>query len=100
MPNGAALLDFGAHPGVQEASVDVTGQTGFIATSALEAYIAPAATADHSADEHRYEELRVDAVYVADGTLRIYGHSTVTQDRSQNGHNLYGKWNVGWVWVN
>lgn len=49
---GFAELDFGAHPGNSYATVNVTGQTGILSTSHVEAWLAPEATADHSADEH------------------------------------------------
>lgn len=95
---GSALLDFGAYPGAHSAFIDVAGLTGYVATSLMDAWIVPKATVDHSADEHRIEELRVDAVYQADGTIRIYGEHTGLGSRCTNGHNLYGKFNVGWVW--
>jgi len=49
---GHTELDFGAFPGKTYATVDVTGQTGILSTSHVEAWLAPEATADHSADEH------------------------------------------------
>lgn len=97
---GTASLDFGAVPGSHSATLDVSGQTGFVATSLAEAWIVPKATVDHSADEHRVEELRVDAVYQADGTIRIYGEHNGQGSRDTNGHKLYGIFNIGWVWSN
>lgn len=91
-------LDFGAYPGSHSAFVDLTGQTGFTAASLAEAWIVPKATADHSADEHRIEELSVFAAYQADGTVRIFGEHNGHGSRSQNGHNLYGIFNIGVVW--
>lgn len=91
-------LDFGAYPGAHSATVDWTGQTGFVSTSLAEAWLVPKATADHSADEHRVEEISVFAAYQADGTVRVYGEHVGTGSRSQNGHNLYGVFNVGAVW--
>lgn len=88
---GTASLDFGAFPGSDEATVDVTGQAGFVAGSLAEAWLYPKDTADHTIDEHRVECLRVDAAYQADGTIRIYGRQT-------DGEKLDGVWNVGWVW--
>lgn len=91
-------LDFGAYPGAHSATVDLTGQAGFDATSLAEAWIVPKATADHSADEHRLEELDVMAAYQADGTVRVYGEHNGRGSRSTNGHKLYGVFNVGVVW--
>ena len=56
-------LDFGA--GSDEATYTVTSAdlaiAGLVAGSNLEAWIEPAATADHSADEHMLEQIRVFA---------------------------------------
>jgi hypothetical protein len=95
---GVSSLNFGAYPGAMEVSLDVTGQTGFVSTSDVEAWIIPKATTHHSIDEHRYEELSVMAVYKVDGTLTIYGRCTANGPRSTNGNKLYGIFNIGWVW--
>ena len=97
--SGTTTIDFGTYPGSHSATVDVTGQTGFTASSQTEAWVMPVATATHSVDEHRLEEIKVDAVYQADGTIRIYGEHTGSGSRSTNGHNLYGTFTVGWVWA-
>ena len=71
---GTATLDFGAFPGASDASVAVTGQTGIVAGSLVEAWIRPVATADHTADEHRVETLEVVAGNIVAGTgFTIYG---------------------------
>lgn len=86
-----ASLDFGAFPGASDASLVITGQAAILAGSLVEAWLFPAATADHSADEHRVEELRVSAGAVVAGTgFTIYGQTS--------GQRLYGIWNIGWVW--
>lgn len=52
---GTAVLDFGAFPGSNEASVAVTGQTGISATSKAEAYFMGDDTSGtHTASDHRY----------------------------------------------
>ena len=52
---GTATLNFGAHPGSNEANVVVTGQTSITATSKAEAYImGDDSTSDHTANDHRY----------------------------------------------
>jgi len=97
--SGTALLDFGAFPGNTYATVDVNSP-GIVAGSAIEAWIFPAATADHSIDEHVLEELTVRAAYLSNDNLRIYGtENSMDGPRSPNGHFLYGKFNVGWVWI-
>lgn len=111
---GTALLDFGAFPGASDASIVITGQAGILSTSLVEAWIFPAATADHSADEHWVESLRVFAGNVVAGTgFTIYGLndcefgepiSNVMGNRATAGFGggrgtlLYGKWNIAWVW--
>lgn len=74
---GTATLDFGAFPGTSDTSVAVTGQTGIVAGSIVQAWIRPAATADHTADEHMAETLKVFAGNIVAGTgFTIYGFNT------------------------
>lgn len=56
MPSGqtTAIIDFGAHPGANEAQVDVTGQAAISITSKAEAFIMRETTSDHSANDHSY----------------------------------------------
>lgn len=75
---GTALLDFGAFPGASDASLFVSAPT-IGAGNLVEAWIFPAATADHSADEHIFETLRVVAGNIAAGSgFTIYGINTNT----------------------
>jgi hypothetical protein len=117
---GTATLDFGAFPGASDASVDVAS-AGIGAGSLAEAWLFPADTADHLADEHRIETLSVFAGNVVAGVgFTIYGQNTsqinepdgqyatrVTDVRAKGlgnppnpgyGTRIYGKWNVAWVW--
>lgn len=124
---GTATLDFGAFPGASDASVAVTGQASILAGSLVEAWLLPADTVDHLADEHMVETIRVVAGNVIAGTgFTIYGFNTsqlneplepikgakdVTLAGTLNAPNfsqqqfaggigtrLYGKWNCAWVW--
>jgi hypothetical protein len=125
---GTATLDFGAFPGASDASVAVTGQAGILAGSLVEAWLFPAATADHTADEHWVETIEVMAGNVVAGTgFTIYGinenqlsEPVVPQGNGRNnvtlagglvsssnlqapliggiGTRLYGKFNVAWAW--
>lgn len=55
LTQGAAVIDFGAFPGSNTASVVITGLTGVTAGSKPKAYVsANATTADHSANDHKY----------------------------------------------
>lgn len=75
--SGTATLNFGAFPGASDASVAVTGQAGIVSGSLVEAWLRPEATADHSADEHMAETLKVLAGNIVAGTgFTIYGLNT------------------------
>jgi hypothetical protein len=65
---GTATIDFGAFPGSSHATVAVTGQAAIVADSVVQAWIRPVATADHSADEHMLETLKVHAANIVAGT--------------------------------
>lgn len=76
---GTATLDFGAFPGSSHATVAVTGQAGILSNSLVEAWIRPEATADHTADEHLAESLRVIAADIVAGVgFTIHGFNTNT----------------------
>lgn len=106
---GTATLNFGAFPGKTDTSVAVTGQTGILTSSLVEAWIRPADTAEHTADEHMLEAIKVSARDIVAGTgFTIYGiASSEIQDVAGNktmekqrslGHRLYGQYTVAWVW--
>jgi hypothetical protein len=122
---GTALLDFGAFPGASDAKLDITGQAAILSGSLVEAWMLPADTADHKADEHIVEPLKVMAGNVVAGTgFTIYGvndnqineptlaelagpgglgigrapSGSPNPDMGGKGTRVYGKWNVGWVW--
>jgi hypothetical protein len=124
MATGSVIIDFGAFPGGSDASVVVTGQTAILASSLVEAFLSPAATADHSADEHLVETLNVMAGNVVPGVgFTIYAVNTsqlnepvtpgsvagggpgqvgslnTMPSQGGQGTRIYGKWNVGWAWV-
>ena len=95
-------------------SFAVTGQATILAGSLVEAWIFPALTADHTADEHLLESFKVMAGNVVAGVgFTIYGVNTseITErplgvydaigsrgGGAGKGTRIYGKWNVGWVW--
>jgi hypothetical protein len=105
---GVASLTFGAFPGATDALVAITGQTFIRSNSNVDAWVLPAATADHSIDEHWLDPPIVFAGNVVAGTgFTIYGR--VANDpppeddsyrRGANVRNLrtYGIWNVAWSW--
>lgn len=55
LTQGTAVVDFGAFPGSNTASVVLTGLTGITAGNKPKAYVsANATTGDHSANDHKY----------------------------------------------
>ena len=118
---GTVILDFGAFPGASHATVAVTGQAAIVAGSLVEAWLRPVATADHSADEHIVETLKVVAADIVAGvgftvhglnTNQLNNPATVDSDRPARvgrqdqqvrdlggqGTRIYGTWTVAWVW--
>ena len=122
---GVAEVDFGAFPGCSDASVTITGQTRIGSGAAVQAWLQPAATADHTADEHRVETITVCAgnitpatgftIYAQNGSqlnepLRAPGNNrnrnalTITlgdpaPSVGGQGTRIWGKWSVGWRWL-
>jgi hypothetical protein len=93
LATGTATLNFGAFPGATDTSVAVTEQDSIASDSYVEAWVSPATTVEHTADEHWVESLRVVAGNIQAGTgFTIYGR---TDDKTR----LYGRFNIGWVWV-
>lgn len=123
-----AVVDFGAWPGKSDASVVITGQTGIVAGSLVEAWLFPADTgtlgtaAYHSHDEHLVERILVTAGTIVAATgFTIYAvcsdHSTepllpayggggplsIEQGTQRAmlggiGRRLQGTYTVAWVW--
>lgn len=91
---GTATLDFGAHPGSNEASVAVTGQASIGAASKVEAWVMGDDTSGgHTANDHRYfaalAGLTCGTPTAANG-FTIYARST---------EKLTGTFAVRWVWA-
>ena len=87
----SAILNFGSFPGGYDCSNTVTGQTGILANSVIDAWITPLASADHSADEHWIDSIEITTGNIVPGTgFTIYASSF-------NG-SAYGSYNVQWVW--
>lgn len=89
---GTAEVDFGALPGSMYTTVAVTGQAAIVAGSLVEAWIRPAATTDHSADEHVVDPPRIvaaDIVAATGFTIHAFSNNNVRH---------HGKYTVSWVW--
>jgi hypothetical protein len=95
---GTATLDFGAFPGTDTATVAVA-DAAIGAAALVEAWVFPAATTDHSADEHVVESFKVVARDVVAGVgFSVQGFSTFEGRFAGNAFRVYGKWNIAWVW--
>ncbi len=89
---GSAVLDFGAFPGSNEASVTVTGQTGILSGSHVEARFVASASSDHTASDHAYAPFLVGlttGAIVAGTGFTVYGRSP---------EKMQGTFNVQWAW--
>jgi predicted small metal-binding protein len=121
---GKTTVDFGAFPGSSDAMVTVTGQTGIVSGSVVQAWLICEATADHTADEHRVETISVTCGnIVANTSFDIYAQNTsqLTERLASHtpstfrstaaaalgdsqpsiggqGTRLYGAWSVAWRW--
>ena len=88
---GDAVIDFGAWPGSNEASVAVAA-AGVTATSHVEAWVmGNETTADHTAADHRYFPLFA-SLTTEPGTddFNVYARST---------QKLQGLWKLHYVWA-
>lgn len=92
---GTGSIDFGAFPGASDATLVITGQGSILAGSRVSAWLEATATADHSADEHRVEDISVLAGAIVPGTgFTIYATYMGMGDTMP-----YGLWTVGWAWT-
>lgn len=90
---GTAVVDFGAWPGSNEASVAVAGLSEILATDHAEAWFMAEPSLDHTANDHAYA-----------ATLAALSCSTPTEYvgftiHARSVHKLQGKFNVHYVWA-
>jgi len=94
MATGIATIDFGSHPGSNEASVAVTGEATITATSKVEAWImADDTTTDHTANDHKYFAAFVSLTCGTPSAgvgFTIYARAL---------EKLTGTFKVRWVWA-
>lgn len=90
--SGQATLSFGAFPGAAYEALAVAGQAGIVGGSMVEVWVRPAATADHTADEHIVDPPRVVAGDIVAATgFTIHAFST-------NHLRHHGEYNIAWSW--
>jgi hypothetical protein len=90
---GTATIDFGSHPGSQEASVAVTGQTGILTANGVVVSVnADSTSSNHSAVDHKYlplfAQFSVGAITAGTG-FTIYARSR---------EKLTGQFTITWQW--
>lgn len=88
---GTATLNFGAAPGTNVATVTVTGQTGILSGSKVEAWLMGDSTASHNAYEHLIVPLVVRCGNIVAGT----GFDIVASSDLR----LTGTFSVHWTWA-
>ncbi len=104
---GSTTINFGSFPGTTDTTVSIS-DSNILSGSLVEAWVMPAATSDHSVDEHWLDPPKVIAGNVAAGVgFTIYGNANDTwggraatkQPTPANTDNLcYGAWAVAWCW--
>jgi hypothetical protein len=88
---GTAVLDFGAAPGANSEASLAVAAAGIAAGSSVEAWIRHEATADHTLDEVRFENVKILAGGINAGVgFTIYGEVLKGC--------VWGRFNVDWVW--
>ena len=89
--SGSVAIDFGATPGTNFVSVDVTGQATITGTSKVKAYKAIQATATHNEYEHIVVPLNLSVGNIVAGTgFTVYATTDLRLD---------GTFNINWEWV-
>lgn len=84
---GTTTVNFGAFPGGYDTSVVITGQASIVSGSLVEAWIRPEATADHTADEHLVEHIKVIAGNISAGvgfTIYAFNDTHIIQKPDGN----------------
>ncbi len=103
---GTVQIDFGSFPGTTDVNLAVSVPQ-IAAGSVVECFIMPAATADHSVDEHWLDPPEVFAGSISAGVgftiyakaKDLWGGVTGAMPTPADLDNLvYGKWQLGWRW--
>jgi hypothetical protein len=90
--SGTFVLDFGAFPGSNEASVVITGQGALLADSETDAWISATDSGAHTANDAAYAAALVGVstgALVAGTGFTVYGRSV---------EKMQGTFNGQWAW--
>ena len=91
---GSSVVNFGAFPGSNEATVTVIGQTDIAADALCEAWVTVIPTADHTISDHTYAAWLFHpscSAATAGAGFTIYCTSP---------EKMQGTFNLNWVWYN
>jgi len=91
LPTGTGTLSFGAAPGTNYLEVVVTGETGILSGSQVEAYLMADVTADHNAIEHAIVPITLRCGAISAGVGFTVFVSTEWR--------LTGDFTYHWVWI-
>lgn len=111
---GTSLIDFGAFPGTNFASVTVAAADIAVPAAVIDAWVTPIATVDHSADEHLMDPPLVVSAVISGSNIVItgvpsgrdlpvppgtpFGNTANSQQPTGNRQfTPYGKWSVSWA---
>jgi hypothetical protein len=95
MASGTTTVDFGSGaPNSNDTTVlkTITGQASIVAGSLVEAWVRAEASADHNADEHMVEDLKVEAGNIVAATGFDIRATVMTG-------KTYGVFNINWAWI-
>lgn len=90
---GTAIIDFGAFPGSNEASVAITGESAILAGSLVDAWFRAEASADHNVQDHTWAPTFISiicSVPTAGTGFTIYARAL---------ERITGKLNIDWAWA-
>jgi hypothetical protein len=90
---GTAIIDFGAFPGSNEASVAVTGQSAISSDSNTDAWIVASATSDHTASDAAYA-----AALIGISTSDLVAGTGFTI-QARCAEEMQGTFNLQWAWA-
>jgi len=89
---GSGTINFGAHPGLNEANLVVTGQTSISATSSVEAFMMAEVSGSHTASDAGYANVLVGLAC----TVPTAGTGFTINARSTQ--RMTGTFLVRWIW--
>jgi len=91
--SGSGVIDFGAFPGSNEATLVITGESSILSGSRTDAWIVATATSDHTINDHAYAKCLVQ---LSTGTV-VAGTGFTINARCLE--KMQGTFNIQWAWA-